>query len=162
MTQMPPSAQPPEDLDGFRLSSDLRNASDVLLQRIHRLYELERRKRELLPDDPEFIRIAREVEDVAREALGATGVQLDLAAQVASRARHGDAAIVDHAIRDTPPGPRDATIILADWRAAERRLAAALPSSDDERAASGEVDRLRREYRQTINLRADLDDLGKL
>ena len=162
MTQLPPpDAQPPDDLDGLRLASDLRNASDLLLSRIDRLSELERRKRELMPDDPEFIRIAREVEDVARAALGATGVQVELATQVAARAKHGDAT-VDQAIRDVPPGSRDATIILSEWRAAERRLVAAPPGSDMESAAKAEVEHLRHEYSETINLRADLDDLGHL
>jgi hypothetical protein len=162
MTQLPPpDAQPPDDLDGLRLASDLRNASDVLLSRIDRLSELERRKRELPPDAPEFIRIAREVEDVARAALGASGVQVELASQVAARAKQGDPN-ADQPIRDVAPGPRDATIILSEWRGAERRLAAAPPGSEMETAAKAEVEDLRHEYRETINLRDDLDDLGRL
>jgi predicted aminopeptidase len=39
-------------------------------------------------------------------------------------------------------------IVLAEWRAAERVLAAAKPDSDDERAAQATVDRLREEYRR--------------
>jgi hypothetical protein len=161
MTQPLPSAQPPDDLAGLELSSDLRNASDLLLQRIDRLYELEQRKRELLPDNPEFVRLAREVEDVARAALGATGMQVELATQVADLAKRGDSN-VDNAIRDIPPGPRDATVILSEWRAAERTLAAAPADSDAERAARAEVERLRHEYRETIDLRNDLGDLGRL
>ena len=161
MTQPLPPAQPPDDVGGLELASDLRNASDVLLQRIDRLYELEQRKRELLPDDPEFVRLAREVQDVARAALGATGAQVELATRVADLAKRGDSS-VDQAIRDVPPGPRDATVILSEWRAAERRLAAAAPDSEAERSARIEVERLRREYGETINLRSDLGDLGRL
>ena len=161
MTQPLPPAPPPDDLGSLELASDLRNASDLLLQRIDRLYELERRKRELMPDNPEFVRLAREVEDVARAALGATGMQVELATEVADRAKRGD-SIVDQPIRDVPPGPRDATVILSEWRAAERLLAAAAPGSDAERSARTEVERLRREYRDTINLRGDSGDLGQL
>lgn len=161
MTQPVPPAQPPDNVGGMELASDLRNASDLLLKRIDRLYELEQRKRELMPDNPEFVRLAREVEDVARAALGATGMQVELATEVADRAKRGDAS-VDQPIRDVPPGPRDATVVLAEWRAAERLLAASAPDSDAERSARTEVERLRREYRDSINLRGDPGDLGQL
>lgn len=154
-------APPPDDRGGVDLASDLRNTSDLLLRRIDRLYELERRKRELLPDNPEFVRLAHEVEDVARAALGATGMQVELATEVADRARRGDPS-VDQAIRDVAPGPRDATAILADWRAAERLLAAAAPDSDTERSARIEVERLRREYGEMIRLRGEAGNLGHL
>ena len=49
--------------------------------------------------------------------------------------------------RDTPPR-RDAVSILAEWRAAERRLAAAAADSDDEREARTDSERLRDEYRR--------------
>ncbi|HEX7948844.1 MAG TPA: hypothetical protein VF494_00735 [Candidatus Limnocylindrales bacterium] len=161
MTQPLPPAPPPDDLGGMELASDLRNASDLLMQRIDRLYELEQRKRELMPDNPEFVRLAREVEDVARAALGATGMQVELATEVADRAKRGDAT-VDQPIRDVPPGPRDATIILSEWRAAERLLASAAPDSEAERSARVEVERLRREYSDTIRLRGDPGGLAQL
>jgi peptide chain release factor 1 len=44
MTQPVPPAEPPDNLGGMELASDLRNASDLLLKRIYRLYELERSK----------------------------------------------------------------------------------------------------------------------
>jgi hypothetical protein len=50
-------------------------------------------------------------------------------------------------IRETPP-KRDAVMVLAEWRAAERRLAAAPLDSAEELEARAEVDRLRLEYRQ--------------
>ena len=46
----------------FQHAADLRRASDVFIQRLDRLYELETRKRELMPDQPEFIRLAREID----------------------------------------------------------------------------------------------------
>ena len=159
MSHEPSSPQPQHD-HGLQLAADLRGASDHLLQRLDRLYELEQRKRELLPDNPEFVRLAREVQDVARAVLGDSGAQVNLATQVADRARRGETS-VDHAIRDIPPGPRDAMLILSEWRAAERRLSEAGPDSDEERAARADVERLRHEYGDAINLRGS-GDLGKL
>jgi hypothetical protein len=134
-------AQPP--------AADLRAASDMLMHRLERLSELERRKRELPPDQPEFMRLAREIEDVARGVLGATGLQVELAAQVAVAAKRGDPT-AQEPIREVPPNARDAVTILGEWRAAERRLAAAALGSDEERIARADVDRLRIEYRQRL------------
>jgi hypothetical protein len=126
-------------------AADLRRASDLFVQRLDRLQELETRKRELPPDQPEFIRLAREVEDMARALLFAGGQQVELAEEVHREAKTNDVAI-DQSIRDTPPR-RDAVSILADWRAAERKLSAAELGSDDETAARADVERLRNEYR---------------
>ena len=137
------SEQPtPQD---FERAADLRRASDQLMERLDRLYELESRKRELPPDRPEFVRLAREVEDLARALLFTSGEQVDLAEDVHAAAKSGDLA-VDIPIRETPP-KRDAVAVLAEWRAAERRLAAAPLHSKDESEARADVERLRAEYR---------------
>lgn len=127
-------------------AADLRRASDLFVQRLDRLQELETRKRELPPDEPEFVRLAREIEDMARALLYAGGEQVELAETVHRESKQNDVAN-DQPIRDTPPR-RDTVIILAEWRAAERRLAAADVGSADETAARSDVDRLREEYRQ--------------
>jgi hypothetical protein len=126
-------------------AADLRKASDTFLQRLDRLHELESRKRELPPDGPEFVRLAREVEDLSRALLHTSAQQLDMAEEVHREAKLSDSS-VHQTIRDTPPR-RDAVVILAEWRAAERRLAAAGPGSQDEREARADVERLREEYR---------------
>jgi len=51
-------------------AAGLRRASDEFMQRLDRLYELESRKRELPPDQAEFVRLAREIEDLARGLRG--------------------------------------------------------------------------------------------
>jgi hypothetical protein len=140
LTDMTPSDTPEEHAAG------LRRASDDFMQRLDRLYELESRKRDLPPDQAEFIRLAREIEDLARGLLYAGGVQVELAEEVHADVKRGD-TIIDQPIRDTPPR-RDAVAVLAEWRAAERRLAAAQPGSSDDRAARLEIDRLRVEYRR--------------
>ena len=127
-------------------AADLRQASDVFMQRLDRLHELETRKRELAPDESEFVRLAREIEDLSRALLWSGSQQVELAEAVHHEAKENDVP-ADQSIRDTPPR-RDAVKILADWRAAERRLAAAAPDSDDEREARADSERLRDEYRR--------------
>lgn len=127
-------------------AADLRQASDVFMQRLDRLHDLETRKRELPPDEPEFVRLAREIEDVSRALLWSGSQQVELAEAVHHEAKANDVA-VDQSIRDTPPR-RDAVSILAEWRAAERRLSAAAPGSSDETAARADTERLRDEYRR--------------
>lgn len=136
----------PEDTTALEHAADLRKASDQFMQRLDRLHELETRKRELPPDQPEFVRLAREIEDLSRALLWSGSQQVELAEEVHHEAKTGTTA-VDQPIRDTPPR-RDAVTILAEWRAAERRLAAAKPGSDDEREARADTERLRIEYRR--------------
>ena len=140
MTDMPANETPEEHAAG------LRRASDMFMQRLDRLYELETRKRELPPDQPEFVRLAREIEDLSRALLFAGGQQVELAEEVHTDVKNGE-TIVDQPIRDTPPR-RDAVVVLAEWRAAERQLAAAAPGTDEERDARSIVERLRDEYRR--------------
>lgn len=141
-------AQMTEQMDqaDFRRASDLRRASDQLMDRLDRLYELESRKRELPPDRPEFVRLAREIEDLSRALLFSSGEEVELAEAIHADVKAGDIA-ADLPIRETP-AKRDAVSVLAEWRAAERRLAAAPQSSSAEAEARVEVERLRAEYRQ--------------
>jgi hypothetical protein len=127
-------------------AAGLRRASDEFMQRLDRLYELESRKRELPPDQAEFVRLAREIEDLSRALLFSGGQQVELAEEVHADIKSGE-TVVDQPIRDTPPR-RDAVSVLAEWRAAERVLAAAGPDSPEEASAKAEVDRLREEYRR--------------
>ena len=134
------------NLDDFERAAKLRRASDTLMQRLDRLYELESRKRELSPDRPEFVRLAREIEDLSRALLFSSGEEVELAEAVHADVKAGDLD-ADMPIRETPPR-REAVAVLSEWRAAERRLAAAAPGSEDESAARAEVDFLRVEYRR--------------
>jgi hypothetical protein len=134
------------NLDDLQRAANLRQASDTLMQRLDRLYELESRKRELPPERAEFVRLAREIEDLSRALLFSSGEQVELAEAIHADVKSGDVA-ADVPIRDTPP-KRDAVAVLAEWRAAERRLTAAEAGSDEERAARADVERYRVEYRQ--------------
>lgn len=132
--------------DDFERAASLRRASDTLMQELDRLLELETRKRELPPDRPEFVRLAREIEDLSRTLLHTSGQQVDLAEEIHADVKRGDVA-ANQPIRDTPPR-RDAVAVLAEWRAAERRLAAAPIDSAEERDAQKDVEILRAEYRR--------------
>ena len=134
------------DTDDFQRAANLRQASDTLMERLDRLYELESRKRELPPERPEFVRLAREIEDLSRALLFSSGEEVELAEAIHADVKAGDTT-ADVPIRDTPP-KRDAVSVLAEWRAAERRLAAAAADSQDESDARAEVERLRVEYRR--------------
>jgi hypothetical protein len=136
----------PDENPQLEHAADLRQASDLFMQRLDRLQDLETRKRELAPDESEFVRLAREIEDLSRALLWAGSQQVELAEEVHHEAKANDVA-VDQSIRDTAPR-RDAVSILAEWRAAERRLSAAEPGSDEERDARAETERLRDEYRR--------------
>ena len=136
----------PDDIADLERAANLREASDMLMQRLDRLHELESRKRELPPDRPEFVRLAREIEDLSRALLFSSGQQVELAEAVHADVKAGDIE-ADIPIRDTPP-KRDAVGVLAAWRAAERRLAAAEAGSEDEAAARAEIEKYRAEYRQ--------------
>jgi len=134
------------NLDDAQRAAELRQASDTLMQRLDRLYELESRKRELPPGKPEFVRLAREIEDLSRALLFSSGVQVELAEAIHADVKAGDVD-ANLPIRETP-AKRDAVMVLAEWRAAERRLAAAPPGSAEELEARREVERFRLEYRQ--------------
>ena len=130
----------------FERAATLRTASDTFLQRLDRLLELETRKRELPPDRPEFVRLAREIEDLSRALLFTSGQQVELAEEVHADVKSGDVN-ANLPIRETP-AKRDAVKVLAEWRAGERRLADAAAGSRDEAEARAEVERLRSEYRR--------------
>lgn len=136
----------PDNTADLERAANLRETSDTLMARLDRLYELESRKRELQPDRPEFVRLAREIEDLSRALLYTSGVEVELAEALHADVKAGDAD-ADVSIRDTPP-KRDAVGVLAEWRAAERRLQAAPAGSADESEAREQVERLRAEYRQ--------------
>jgi hypothetical protein len=125
--------------------SRLRTASDAFLARLDRLHELETEKRLLTPGSPRMVGLAGEIEDLVRDVLETAGTQLELAekAQGTSHMRPIEAV-----------PPRDAPEILADWRAAERRLNEAGPGTADEDGARADIERLRAEYSRAFDRRA--------
>lgn len=115
----------------------LRVVSDNFLTRVERLHALEEQKRELPP--AETAEIAREVELLTREILEWATRQTELATSIAAT---GESEA--RSISTTPP--RALSVVLAEWRGAERRLQGETPATAGWESARADIDRLRDEY----------------
>ena len=112
----------------------LRGASDGLLIAIREVDARERLKRGVLPADPDFAPLARDVRVAAEEVLRLAREE-EARAEEASGSRTAAGLAT---INQTPPRPA-LEEILAEWRAVERRLEAAEP-------ASAEADELMKKF----------------
>lgn len=128
---------------------ELRTVSDRLLTALDRLYELETEKRQVEAGSRRFVELAEQVERLTHAVLSTTQRQETLArASEYTVGADGPSGTPIEQIR--PAGTeRRLKEILADWRAAERRLRDALPGSAEYAQASAEVEALRYEYRFT-------------
>jgi hypothetical protein len=124
--------------------SALRATSDALMADLQALEELERQKRDLDPDDPQLVETAKRVETIARRLLGQSVKQRELTSVIRELTDSGDPRAPERSIEQTP---REIHLILADWRAAERRARDAEPGSPAAEAAAADLDRFREEYR---------------
>jgi hypothetical protein len=119
---------------------ELRAISDKMLSMLERLGELEQTKRNLTLGTDEFVGSANEVERLAQLVFRWAQMQLLLARQ----SQHDGLP----SLPLTAVTPRPLDRILAEWRAAQLRLDAALPGSPESEAAASDVERLREEYRR--------------
>ncbi len=126
------------------LEQGLRTASDEMLRTIDQLQVLEREKRSESPGSARFVRLASEIEKLAAMVFAQTSVQQTLAEQ--SRAATNAGAEIPPIVEVVTM--RDVSDILADWRAAERELAATSVDSAGHAKAVADVRRLRAEYHQ--------------
>ncbi len=133
---------------------DLRETSDALLRDLDVLAALEEEKRTLLPGDPGMVELATRVDELARRVLDLTSRQRDLTKL--HEAGLDPTGEMGAPIELTPPRPISA--ILTDWRAEERRLAAATPGSADAVEAAARIDGLREEYRRAYEREAASSD----
>ena len=129
--------QAPVATDLNETEKELRVASDNFLTRIERLHALEEQKREL--PAVEMADMAHEVEALTREILEWAGRQTDLAEEVATLDA-GDA----RPIAIIPP--RSLSVILDEWRAAERSHQDEVPGTAGYESGRADIDRLRDEY----------------
>ena len=135
--------------NALRDTSDaLRETSDVLLRDLDVLTALEEEKRELAPGDPRLVELAGRVQEVAARILAGSvrEHQLTQAANVEVATGAPTAPIAT--IEETP---RSMIAILAEWRDAERRAAAAEPGSSEQSEARALADALRQEYRRAYD-----------
>lgn len=115
----------------------LRVASDNFLTRVERLHALEEQKREM--PSSELTDIAHEIEELTKEILEWASRQSSLA-EDAAKLPEG----VDRPIAIVPP--RALSIVLDDWRAAERALEGAEPGTAKWESGRADIERLRDEY----------------
>lgn len=121
----------------------LRVTSDALMRDLEVLSSLEEEKRSITPGDPRLIDLAERIESIASRILGQSVRQRELSEQIDEMSSSGALAVPDATIEETP---RTIAVILAEWRDAERRLAAAETDSAEAKEAKILVDGLRAEY----------------
>ncbi len=121
----------------------LRATSDALLADLDVLATLEEQKRSIPADDPRLVEVASRIEEIARRVLGHTVRQRTLTQLVNAEAQ--DPGTATPTIDETP---RAIATVIAEWREAERRLAATDDGSVDAAEAEALVARLREEYRR--------------
>jgi hypothetical protein len=126
----------------MELQQDLRNVSDDMLRTLEQLQFLENEKRAEEPGSARFLKLAREIEKLAAVVFQQTSTQHSLAAATHSAAQQGE----EMAPIDEIAATRDASLILSEWREAERRLSASAMDSADHAKAAADVRRLRDEY----------------
>ena len=127
----------------MEVESELRVASDRILKSLEQLDALENEKRTLKPDTPRFQTLAREIERLAADIFAQSHAQQRLgvkAKEDAARTGETPASIAE------TERTRDISVILRDWRDAERRLQSAAADSAEHALAAADVLRLREEY----------------
>ncbi len=124
------------------LEQGLRTVSDEMLLTLDQLQLLEHEKRSEAPGSVRFVRLADEIEKLAAMIFAQTSTQQSLAEKSYAAARAGAHIAPIEEVVTT----RDVSEILADWRAAERALAATSMDSAEHAKAAGDVRRLRDEY----------------
>jgi hypothetical protein len=124
------------------LEQDLRTVSDDMMSTLDQLQKLEGEKRAEIPGSPRFVRLAREIERLAAVVFTQTSAQQSLAERTSAAVEAGAEMTP---IEDVAP-MRDVSMILSEWRDAERRLSATAVDTAEHAKAAGDVRRLREEY----------------
>jgi hypothetical protein len=124
------------------MTDALRANSDALLRDLDVLGSLEDEKRGMPPKDPRMLELASRIEEIAQRVLAGSSHQRELTEEIVGGTARGATA---PPIDDTP---RSMQAILADWRAAERRLAVAARGSAEALEAEALVDAARDAYRR--------------
>ncbi len=124
------------------LEQDLRSVSDEMVRTLEQLQRLETEKRAASPGTPRFVRLAREIEKLAAVVFNQTSVQQSLAERTHAAAQAGVEIPPIEQIETT----RDVSLILTEWRDAERRVAATAMDTAEHATAATDARRLREEY----------------
>jgi hypothetical protein len=124
-----------------------------MLRTLEQLERLETEKRAEKPGSPRFLRLANEIERLAAVVFTQTAAQQTLAEKTHAKARAG---------ADVPPieemaSSREVSLILSEWRDAERRLASTGIDTAEHAKAAGDVRRLRDEYHRAYSEQSGKD-----
>lgn len=137
----------------MNLEQSLRAVSDDLLHTLDQLQLLEHQKRTESPGSQRFVRLAGEIEKLAAMVFAQTSTQQTLAEQTR--------AAVDAGVNVSPideiVAKRDVSLILTEWRAAEREVAATSMDSADHAKAAADIRRLRDEYHRAYKAQSTGD-----
>jgi hypothetical protein len=141
------------------VQQQLRSTSDALLQDLEVLITLEQEKRDLPVDDERMVALAARIDEIAVRVMEHARRERDLAGPLHEAAQAGLASSdpIEQAV------PRATSVILADWRAAERQAQEADDGSPEQMEAEARIDLLRLEYRrayETIRATGEGTDRG--
>ena len=125
------------------IEQELRSASDNMLSSLERLERLEAEKRTTEPDSARFRSLAAEIERLGAAVFAHAQAQRELGDESQALAKRTGANLptIDETVLN-----RDLSVILTEWRAAERRMVDLQPDGAEYAAAKADVDRLRSEY----------------
>jgi len=143
---------------------EFRATTDQMLEIIDTLRAAEVAKQLVAVGSTDFVRIAKQTEELSRLAYRWAGMQLSMALDTQDRIARGEIAGETRLI-EVEPRPLDR--ILANWREAQFRLEIAALGSPEAEAATREIERLRDEYQAGHEAKADgpagsVRDLGGL
>lgn len=122
---------------------EFRATTDQMLQIIDEFRATEAAKQHVGIGSDEFVKLAKQAEDLSRLAYRWAGMQLSMALDTRDRIARGEFAD-DTPLIEVVPRPLDR--VLADWREAQFRLEIAALGSPEAEAATGDIERLRVEY----------------
>jgi hypothetical protein len=131
--------------DSPAIRDALRGASDGLLIAIREVDARERMKRGVLPDDQAFASLSKDVRVAAETVLRLARVEEDNAIAVLQEPGASGLPTIE-----ASPPPANLAAILAEWRAVERRLNEADPSSAEAQRLMEQFESLRDRYAEVI------------
>jgi hypothetical protein len=130
-------------------SQALRETSDALMRDLEVLATLEEEKRTLEPGNPRLVELAGRIEEIANRVLAGSVREHQLTQAGNVQIAAGSGAAPGASIEATV---RPAAKILAEWREAERRTAAADPGSAEAAEAQALARALRVEYQRAYDV----------
>lgn len=137
------------------IEANLRVTSDRLLSTLEQLQTLENEKRTLPPGSARFQTLAKEIERLSSEIFAQSHAQQQLGqrARVVERNKGVELPSIEESTVT-----RDLSVILNEWRDAERRLSLAQPDSAEHAVATADSARLRDEYQAAHRTDSDRPD----